>query len=160
MSLRRVVVTGLGAITPVGKTAPAYWEGLVAGRSGAAPITRFDAGKFKTRFACEVKDYNPDDYFDRKEGRKMDIFTQFGLIAANEAIADARLMAKTACRQGPGGRYLGLGHRRAHAPCRPSALPSPTATGRRASTPFFIPKMIADSVVGQHFHPPQRLPGP
>ena len=91
MAFRRVVVTGLGAITPIGSTAPTYWDGLRQGVSGAGPITRFDATKFKTRFACEVKEYSPDNYFDRKEGRKMDLFTQFAVIASDEAILDAGL---------------------------------------------------------------------
>ncbi|NVO32493.1 beta-ketoacyl-ACP synthase II [Hymenobacter lapidiphilus] len=146
MSLRRVVVTGLGALTPVGKTAPAYWEGLVAGRSGAAPITRFDAGKFKTRFACEVKDYNPDDYFDRKEGRKMDIFTQFGLIAANEAIADARLIEDDVDKDRVGviwGSGIG-GLTSLQAECIAFA----NGDGTPRFNPFFIPKMIADSSSG------------
>ncbi|WP_026351495.1 beta-ketoacyl-ACP synthase II [Hymenobacter aerophilus] len=146
MSLRRVVVTGLGALTPVGKTAPAYWEGLVAGRSGAAPITRFDAGKFKTRFACEVKDYNPDDYFDRKEGRKMDIFTQFGLIAANEAIEDARLNEEGIDKDRVGviwGSGIG-GLTSLQAECIAFA----NGDGTPRFNPFFIPKMIADSSSG------------
>jgi 3-oxoacyl-[acyl-carrier-protein] synthase II len=74
MELRRVVVTGLGAITPLGNSLKEYWEGLISGRSGAAPILRFDASKFKTRFACEVKNFDPANYFDRKEARKMDSF--------------------------------------------------------------------------------------
>ncbi|RFP63434.1 beta-ketoacyl-[acyl-carrier-protein] synthase II [Hymenobacter lapidiphilus] len=146
MSLRRVVVTGLGALTPVGKTAPAYWEGLVAGRSGAAPITRFDASKFKTRFACEVKDYNPDDYFDRKEGRKMDIFTQFGLIAANEAIEDARLNEEGIDKDRVGviwGSGIG-GLTSLQAECIAFA----NGDGTPRFNPFFIPKMIADSSSG------------
>ncbi|MFD2786949.1 beta-ketoacyl-ACP synthase II [Hymenobacter rubripertinctus] len=146
MSLRRVVVTGLGAITPVGKTAPAYWEGLAAGRSGAAPITRFDASKFKTRFACEVKDYNPDDYFERKEGRKMDIFTQFALIAANEAIADANLAAEGIDKDRVGviwGSGIG-GLTSLQAECIAFAH----GDGTPRFNPFFIPKMIADSASG------------
>ena len=82
-SIRRVVVTGLGAITPLGNTVPAYWEGLRTGASGAATITRFDPAKFKTRFACEVKGYEADNFFDRKEHRKMDLFTQFAVVAAD-----------------------------------------------------------------------------
>ena len=146
MSLRRVVVTGLGAITPVGKTAPAYWEGLIAGRSGAAPITRFDAAKFKTRFACEVKDYNPDDYFERKEGRKMDIFTQFALIAANEAIEDARLNEEGIDKDRVGviwGSGIG-GLTSLQAECIAFA----NGDGTPRFNPFFIPKMIADSASG------------
>ncbi|MBN2890508.1 MAG: beta-ketoacyl-ACP synthase II [Bacteroidales bacterium] len=91
MELKRVVVTGLGAITPIGKTVPEYWDGLKNGVSGAAPMTRFDTELFKTKFGCEVKDYNPTDYFDRKEARKLDLFTQFAIIAGTEAVLDSKL---------------------------------------------------------------------
>ena len=91
MSLKRVVVTGLGAITPVGNTAEETWKNLLAGTSGAGPITRFDSSLFKTHFACEVKDFVPNDLLDRKEARRMDRFTQFGVVVANEAIADSGL---------------------------------------------------------------------
>ena len=91
MSLKRVVVTGLGALTPVGNTAKETWNNLLAGTSGAGPITRFDASLFKTHFACEVKDFQPYDLLDRKEARRMDRFTQFGVVVANEAIADSGL---------------------------------------------------------------------
>ncbi|OON67375.1 beta-ketoacyl-ACP synthase II [Hymenobacter sp. CRA2] len=145
MALRRVVVTGLGAITPLGKTVAEYWDGLSRGVSGAAPITRFDASKFKTRFACEVKGYNPDDYFERKEGRKMDLFTQFALIASDQAIADAGL------QEGVNKDRVGViwgsgigGLRTFQEEC--------IAFGRGDGTPrfnpFFIPKMIADSSSG------------
>ena len=91
MSLKRVVVTGLGALTPVGHTAEETWTNLLAGKSGAGPITRFDASLFKTHFACEVKDFSPNDLLDRKEARRMDRFTQFGMVVADEAIADSGL---------------------------------------------------------------------
>ena len=91
MSLKRVVVTGLGALTPVGNTAEETWTNLLAGKSGAGPITRFDASLFKTHFACEVKDFAPNDLLDRKEARRMDRFTQFGMVVADEAIADSGL---------------------------------------------------------------------
>jgi 3-oxoacyl-[acyl-carrier-protein] synthase II len=94
MESKRVVVTGLGAITPIGKTLPEYWEGLVNGRNGAGEITRFDSTLYKTHFACEVKDYNPEDYFEKKNVRKYDHFAQFGLIAADEAIADSGISAE------------------------------------------------------------------
>ncbi|WP_139924361.1 beta-ketoacyl-ACP synthase II [Hymenobacter sp. DG01] len=146
MSLRRVVVTGLGAITPLGNTAPAYWEGLQAGVSGAAPITRFDASKFKTRFACEVKNYNPDNYFPTKEGRKMDIFTQFALIAADEAIKDAKLDEEGVDKDRVGviwGSGIG-GLTSLQAECINFA----NGDGTPRFNPFFIPKMIADSASG------------
>ena len=91
MSLKRVVVTGLGALTPLGKTAEETWKNLLAGKSGAGPITRFDASLFKTKFACEVKDFEPNDVLDRKEARRMDRFTQFGMVVADEAITDSGL---------------------------------------------------------------------
>ncbi len=91
MELKRVVVTGLGALTPIGNNAPAFWAALLEGRSGAGPITRFDASKFKTQFACEVKDLNVEDFIDRKESRRMDRCTHLGLIAAEEAVADSGL---------------------------------------------------------------------
>jgi 3-oxoacyl-[acyl-carrier-protein] synthase II len=89
MESKRVVVTGLGAITPIGNNVKDFWEGLVNGKNGACEITRFDSTLFKTHFACEVKGYNPDDYFDKKTARKYDLFAQFDLIAADEAIADS-----------------------------------------------------------------------
>ena len=95
MELKRVVVTGLGALTPIGNSAEEFWKNLVAGTSGAAPITRFDASKFKTQFACEVKGYDPMDHFDRKEARKLDPFTQYAMITSAEAVADAGLSAET-----------------------------------------------------------------
>lgn len=90
MELKRVVVTGLGAITPIGKTVSEYWDGLKNGVSGAAPITRFDTEKFKTKFGCEIKDYNPTDYFHRKDARKLDLFSQFAIIACDQAMEDAK----------------------------------------------------------------------
>ena len=95
MQLKRVVVTGLGAITPLGNTVQDYWNNLVAGKPGAARITRFDPSKFKTQFACEVKGFNLEEYFDKKEGRKLDPFSQFGIAAADQAVRDAGLNADT-----------------------------------------------------------------
>ncbi len=94
MESKRVVVTGLGAITPIGKTVPEFWDGLVKGKNGVGEITRFDSTLFKTRFACEVKDYDPEAYFEKKNVRKYDHFAQFALIAADEAIADSGLNAE------------------------------------------------------------------
>ena len=91
MELKRVVVTGLGAVTPVGNTPEETWENLVAGKSGAAPITAFDTTKFKTKFACEVKGLNVTDYIDRKEARKMDRYTQLAIIAAMQGMKDSGL---------------------------------------------------------------------
>jgi 3-oxoacyl-[acyl-carrier-protein] synthase II len=144
MELKRVVVTGLGALTPLGNTVSEYWNGLSNGVSGAAPITRFDASKFKTQFACEVKGYNPENYFDRKEARKMDLFTQFAIVASDEAIRDANLEGVNKDRVGViWGSGIG-GLRTFQEEC--------IAFGRGDGTPrfnpFFIPKMIADSASG------------
>ncbi|MFD2718334.1 beta-ketoacyl-ACP synthase II [Hymenobacter monticola] len=145
-SIRRVVVTGLGAITPLGNTAPAYWEGLRAGTSGAATITRFDPTKFKTRFACEVKDYNPDTYFDRKEGRKMDLFTQFGVIAADEAIADSGLLESGVNKDRVGVIWgSGIGGLKS---LQEECFQFERGDGTPRYSPFFIPRMIADSASG------------
>ncbi len=94
MESKRVVITGLGAITPIGNTVKEFWEGLVAGKNGAGEITRFDSALYKTHFACEVKGYDPDAYFDKKTARKYDLFAQFALIAADEAIADSGINAE------------------------------------------------------------------
>ena len=91
MELKRVVVTGLGAITPVGNNVPEFWENLVNGFSGAGPITHFDASQFKTQFACEVKGFDATQYIDRKEARKMDLYTQYAVAVAKEAVADSGL---------------------------------------------------------------------
>ena len=89
MDYKRVVVTGLGAITPIGNNVSDYWNALLSGVSGAGEITRFDASKFKCRVACEVKDFDPSQYFDRKEARKLDSFAQFAIVASDEAIKDS-----------------------------------------------------------------------
>ena len=94
MESKRVVVTGLGAITPIGNTVKDFWEGLVNGKNGAGEITRFDSALYKTHFACEVKDYDPENYFEKKNVRKYDHFAQFALIAADEAVADAGISAE------------------------------------------------------------------
>ena len=95
MELKRVVITGMGALTPVGNSLAEYWGNLVAGKSGAAPITHFDAAKFKTQFACEVKNFDPLDHFDRKEARKLDPYAQYALVTATEAWADSGLNEET-----------------------------------------------------------------
>ena len=89
MELKRVVVTGLGALTPIGNTLPEFWENIVNGASGAGPITHFDASNFKTQFACEVKNFNATDFIDRKEVRKMDLYAQYAIVSAKEAIEDS-----------------------------------------------------------------------
>lgn len=145
-SIRRVVVTGLGAITPLGSTVPAYWEGLRTGRSGAATITRFDPTKFKTRFACEVKSYEADNYFDRKEHRKMDLFTQFAVVAADEAIADAGLLESGVDKDRVGVIWgSGIGGLKS---LQEECFQFERGDGMPRYSPFFIPRMIADSSSG------------
>ena len=92
MELKRVVVTGLGALTPIGNNLSEFWEGLINGTSGAAPITRFDSSLFKTQFACEVKNFDINDHMDRKEARKLDPFAQYAMVSASEAMADSALL--------------------------------------------------------------------
>ena len=95
MELKRVVVTGLGALTPIGNTKDEFWEALIAGKSGAGFITYFDAEKFKTKFACELKNFNVEDFVNRKDARKMDKFAQYAMVASDEAIADSKLDLET-----------------------------------------------------------------
>ncbi len=146
MELKRVVVTGVGAITPLGKNAQEFWEGLKNGVSGAAPITRFDATNFKTKFACEVKDYNPTDYFERKEARKLDLFAQFALIAADEAIKDADLHQERLNKDRIGVIWgSGIGGidtltQEVKNYVKTDEIPK--------FNPFFIPKMISDIAAG------------
>lgn len=147
MELKRVVVTGLGALTPLGNNVSEYWNGLSNGVSGAAPITRFDASKFKTQFACEVKGYNPEDYFDRKEARKMDLFSQFALVVAEEAVKDARLEEIAEAEADRIGVIWGSGIgglRTFQEECVAFA----NGGGNPRFNPFFIPKMIADISAG------------
>ncbi|MGE0560181.1 MAG: beta-ketoacyl-ACP synthase II [Flavobacteriales bacterium] len=146
MELKRVVVTGIGAITPLGKTFPETWENLKNGVSGCAPITRFDASKFKTQFACEVKDYNVEDYFDRKEGRKIDPYTQFALIAAREAVKDANLDVEKLNLDRIGVIWgSGIGGLKTF---QDEVTGFAQGDGTPRFNPFFIPKMIADIASG------------
>jgi 3-oxoacyl-[acyl-carrier-protein] synthase II len=146
MELKRVVVTGLGAITPLGKTFPETWENLKAGVSGCAPITRFDASKFKTQFACEVKDYDVADYFERKEGRKIDPYTQFALIAAKEAVADSKLDLEAVDKDRVGVIWgSGIGGIKTF---QEEVTNFVEGDGTPRFNPFFIPKMIADIASG------------
>ena len=92
MELKRVVVTGLGALTPIGNTVSEYWNGLTSGKSGASDITYFDTTNFKTKFACELKGFDPQNFMDRKLARKMDRFAQYGIVSSEEAIKDSRLI--------------------------------------------------------------------
>ncbi|PRY87433.1 beta-ketoacyl-ACP synthase II [Mongoliibacter ruber] len=146
MNLRRVVVTGLGALTPIGNTVDEFWNGLSNGVSGAAPITRFDASLFKTQFACEVKGLNVDQFIDRKEARKMDLFTQMGLIAADQAIVDAGLdLEKINLHRAGVIMGSGIGGLRSF---QDEVTDFVKGDGTPRFNPFFIPKMIADICAG------------
>lgn len=146
MLRRRVVVTGIGALTPIGNTRDAYWNALVAGTSGAAPITYFDASKFKTQFACEVKGFDPLAHFDRKEMRKMDRFTQYAMVAADEAVQDAGLNLDTVDKSKIGVIWgSGIGGLETF---QNEVLNFADGDGTPRFNPFFIPKMIADIAPG------------
>jgi len=146
MKLRRVVVTGLGALTPIGNSVPEFWNGLINGVSGAGPITHFDAAKFKTQFACEVKNFDPLNFFDRKEVRKYDLFTTYGLVSADEAITDASLLSEDLNRDRVGVIWAsGIGGMSTFYEEVASFI---TGDGTPRFTPFLIPKMIADIASG------------
>ncbi len=146
MNLRRVVVTGVGALTPIGNTLQEYWQGLEEGRSGAAPITHFDASKFKTQFACELKNFNVENFIERKEARKMDGFTQYAVVVSDEAIKDSGLDLKTIdldrvgviWGSGIGGLFTFQEEVKYFA----------KGDGTPKFNPFFIPKMIPDLSAG------------
>ena len=146
MELKRVVVTGLGALTPIGNNIEEYWNGLVNGVSGAAPITNFDAAKFKTRFACELKDFNVNDFIHRKEARKMDKFTQYAIVASDEAIADAGITSENIDVDRVGVIWgAGIGGIDTF---EQQVLEFAAGDGTPKFNPFFIPKMIADIAPG------------
>lgn len=146
MKLRRVVVTGLGAVTPLGNTVPEYWNSLLNGVSGAADITRFDASRFKTHFACEVKGFNPLDHFDRKEARKYDLYAQFGLVAAQQAVEDANLLDEKVDGNRVGVIWAsGIGGIETFLK---EVSDFAKGDGTPRFNPFFIPKMIADITAG------------
>jgi 3-oxoacyl-[acyl-carrier-protein] synthase II len=146
MILKRVVVTGLGALTPIGNTLPEYWEGLSRGTSGAAPITRFDSTLFKTKFACEVKNFDVGSFMDRKEARKMDPFAQYAMVAVDEAVKDSKLPLKeinlnrvgVIWGSGIGGLLTFQEEVKSYA----------KGDGTPRFNPFFIPKMIPDLSAG------------
>ena len=148
MELKRVVVTGLGALTPVGNNVAETWENLVNGVSGAGPITHFDASKFKTQFACEVKGFNPNEHFDRKEARKMDLYTQYAIVAAKEAIEDAAMDLDKEDKTKIGVIYgVGIGGIRTFEEEMIAYAGVKDTIGPKFN-PFFIPKMIADIASG------------
>lgn len=147
LPLKRVVVTGIGALTPLGNTVPAYWDGLINGVSGADFITQFDASKFKTRFACEVKGFNPEDFFDRKEARKLDRFSQFAVAAADQAVKHAGIDQLGVVNQdrvgviwasGIGGMITFIEEMKNFN----------NGDGTPRFNPFFIPKLILDIASG------------
>ena len=152
MELKRVVVTGLGAVTPLGNNPEETWQSMLAGKSGAAPITHFDTTQFKTQFACEVKNLNINDYIDRKEARKLDRYTQLALISAIQGVKDAAIDLEKVDKNRVGVIYgVGIGgiktfedevtYYAQHAEAGPKF------------NPFFIPKMIADiAVLHQQMH--------
>jgi 3-oxoacyl-[acyl-carrier-protein] synthase II len=146
MQLKRVVITGLGALTPLGNNVADYWAGLLSGKSGATPITLFDASKFKTRFACEVKNFDPGAYLDRKEARKLDRFSQLAIAACEEAVTDAGLLAPQPDPDRIGVIWgSGIGGLRTFLD-EVSSFAKGDGTPR--FNPFFIPKMIADIAAG------------
>lgn len=142
MQLRRVVVTGLGAVTPLGSSVETYWKNLIAGVSGAAPITHFDTEKFKTQFACEVKDYVADDHFDRKEARKLDLFVQYALWASDQAVSDSGLKEDKVDPDRVGVIWgSGIGGMNTFQEEMTNFV---SGDGTPRFNPFFIPKMIPD----------------
>ncbi|GJM28694.1 MAG: 3-oxoacyl-[acyl-carrier-protein] synthase 2 [Cyclobacteriaceae bacterium] len=146
MQLKRVVITGLGALTPIGNTVPEFWTNLSKGVSGAAPITRFNAEKFRTRFACEVKNFDPEDYLDRKEARKMDPFTRYALVASQEAIEDSGMDLEQIDRDRAGVIWgSGIGGLKTF---QDEVIGFSEGDGTPRFNPFFIPKMIADISAG------------
>jgi len=147
MKLKRVVVTGLGALTPIGNTVPEYWNGLLNGVSGAAPITRFNPEKFKTRFACEIKNFDLCAHFDRKEARKYDPYTQYALVTVDEALKDSGLDPQRVDPDRVGVIWgSGIGGLQTFLE---NIVDYARGDGTPRFSPFFIPKMIADIAAGQ-----------
>ena len=146
MVLKRVVVTGLGALTPIGNTIEEYWNGLINGVSGAAPISYFDASKFKTQFACELKNFNAEDFLDRKESRKMDRYTQYAMVASDEAVHDANFNLEKIDKDRIGIIWgSGIGGLETF---QIEMLNFAAGDGTPRFNPFFIPKMISDIACG------------
>lgn len=146
MDARRVVVTGIGVLSPIGNNLQEYWEGLVSGQSGAAPITLFDATNFKTQFACEVKNFNPTDFLDRKEARKLDRFCQFAMVVANEVFKDSGLDVEKIDSDRAGVIWgSGIGGMNTF---YTESVNFGTGNGTPRFNPFFIPKLISDIPAG------------
>ena len=157
MELKRVVVTGLGALTPIGNTVPEFWDSLVNGVSGAAPITHFNTEKFKTKFACEVKNFNPEDYLEKKEARKIDPFVQYALVSTAEAIADSGADFKNLDTNRIGVIWgSGIGGLKTF---QDEVVNFAKGDGSPRFNPFFIPKMILDIAPG-HISIKYGLRGP
>ena len=146
MKKRRVVITGIGALTPIGNNLQDYWENLIKGVSGAAPITHFNAENFKTQFACEVKNFNPTDFLDRKEARKLDVFSQYALVVANEAVQQSKINTEdinpdrsgVIWGSGIGGMFTFFNE----------SVNYGQGNGTPRFNPFFIPKLISDIPAG------------
>lgn len=146
MELKRVVVTGIGALTPIGNSFQEFWDGLTNGVSGAAPITLFDASSFKTQFACEIKNFNVDDHFDRREARRLDRCGQLGLVAAREAVKNSGIIESNVNKQRVGVIWgSGIGGIKTF---EEEVSGFATGNGTPRFNPFFIPKMIADITPG------------
>lgn len=146
MQLKRVVVTGLGALTPIGNTLQEYWDGLVNGKSGAAPITYYDTEKHKTKFACEIKNFNVEDFIDKKEVRRMDKFAQYAIVASDEAIKDAGISLENVNKHRVGVIWgAGIGGLQTF---QDEVMNYAAGDGTPRFNPFFIPKMIADIAPG------------
>jgi len=157
MALRRVVVTGLGALTPIGNNIEEFWNGLINGTSGAAPITYYDASKFRTQFACEVKNFNVEEFIDRKEARKMDRYAQYAMVASDEAIKDAGFDFEKLDKDRVGVIWgSGIGGLETF---QIEVLNYAAGDGTPKFNPFFIPKMIAD-IAGGHISMKYGLRGP
>lgn len=147
MAFKRVVVTGLGALTPIGNTVEEFWQGLSNGVSGAAPITRFDASKFRTQFACEVKNFDVTQFIPRQDARKMDPFTQYAIVVADQAIADSGMDLESVNKEKIGVIWgSGIGGLKTF---EDEVINYANGDGTPKINPFFIPKMIADSASGQ-----------
>jgi 3-oxoacyl-[acyl-carrier-protein] synthase II len=146
MELKRVAVTGIGALTPIGNNAKDYWDNLIKGTSGANLITRFDATNFKTKFACEVKNFNPEDHFERKEARKLDLYAQFALVAAEEAMKDSGLDPEKLDLDKAGVIFgSGIG---GFGTIFDELMEYAKGNGTPRFSPFFIPKLISDIAAG------------
>jgi 3-oxoacyl-[acyl-carrier-protein] synthase II len=146
MGLKRVVVTGLGALTPIGNDIPSFWEGLVSGKSGAGMITYFDSTKFKTQFACELKKFDPLNYFDRKEARKLDRFSQYAIVCSDEAIKDSKLNLEKIDKSRIGVIWgSGIG---GFETIQNEMINYAKGDGTPRFNPFFIPKLIPDIAPG------------